>query len=269
MINLNKVVVQDDNRSNVVTLGEELFCKAYKDNDYQYMNKLIKKDISCNSYVVGIFTEIISKRNYSLLKELLDGAYVSANYNYRGEHLLNLILNDISIYNKNKIELGSCEDMILREIFNNIKLDDIKNYTLINILTTDLFHSYLNILVDRGFDFKNSCILQLSSRDGDDCFISEATHGLDNIYNIVDCEVLDRRECEQLYQTFIKYPDVAMNIATLYPEQFLYCNNEFDDTDSIGFLRSEIDNLKSMGLKIYAFRDISSNLDDIFTIFRG
>lgn len=269
MKNLNEIVVCNDKRSEAVTLGEELFCRAYKDNDFKYMNKLLKENIKCNSCVTDIFTELINTKNYPLLKEILDGAYTSANYNYKNEHLLNLILNDIAVYNKESIKSDSCEDTILKEIFYNIQLSDIENYTLVNILTTDVFHSYLNILIDRGFDFKNSCILQLSSRDGDDCFISEATNYLDDIYNIIDYEVFDRRECEQLYNTFIKYPNVAMNIATLYPEQFLCCENEFDNTDSIGFFREEIDALKNIGVKIYTFRNVEDSMDSIFAIFKG
>lgn len=271
MNNLNQIVRESNNRSEILTLGEYLFCDAYVNENTSLMNDLLKHNIKCNDDVYDIFTEIIKEGEFALLKEILDGAYTYDNYNYRGEHLLNIILNQIPLYHR---ELRNTDNAFVHEIlsntFHNIKLSDIEDYNLIHILSNKLFHPYIPILIDRGFDSKNSCILQLSSRDGDDCFISEATRNLDSLYKrMITYEVFDRYDCEGLFNTFIKFPEVAMDIATLYPEQFLYCENEFDNTDSVGFTREEVKKLKSMGLNIFAFRDVDDCFKDVFTIYRG
>lgn len=252
-VNLNEVVINSNWRDKISTKGHIMFCEAFTNNDIELMKKLLSRNIGFNADMEEIFKKMIENSEFELLHLIIKDYEGFTNLNYRGECLLNSILNMIIVYG-NEFEMDKSKEATIISILKSIDFKYIEGYTMVNCLTNYNVCKYLSLLIDRGLNFSNYCILQLSSRDGDDCFISEATNGLDDEYEIWSYEVLDRESCKRIYNNFTTYPQLITQMATLYPEQFLCNENEWDNTDSIGFTIEEMQKLKDIGVNFYSFR---------------
>lgn len=252
-VNLNEVIVHSDWRDKITTMGQRIFCDAFAKKDVELMKMLLSKNIGFNAEMDNIFKEIVECGDFELLYSIIKDYKNFTNLNYRGECLLNLILNTIVVFGRNH-EMSKSKEATIISILKSIDFKHIEGYAIINCLSDYNIGKYLTVLVERGFNFSEYYILQLSSRDGDDCFISEATNGLDEEYEIWSYEVLDRESCKRIYYNFTTYPQLITQMATLYPEQFLCNENEWDNTDSIGFTIEEMTKLKDIGVNFYSFR---------------
>lgn len=250
--NLNEVVIASDSRDIIETRGQQMFCEAYANGDFSLMISLLSKNIGWNLKMKNIFTDLMKKDSFEIL-DIIECCSKHKNYNYREESILDFMLNEIALSNE-YIERNSFKELILETILRDIKFDELSDHTLVSCIKNTTVSKYLNTLIDRGLDFSNYCILQLSSRDGDDCFISEATNGLDDTYRVISSEILSREECECIYLSLINNPRLNINLATLYPEEFICEYNDDDNADYIGFTFDEIRDLKEKGIKFYSFR---------------
>ena len=153
-VNLNEVVINSNWRDKITKKGHLMFREAFANNDIELMRNLLSRNIGFNEDMEEIFAKMIENNEFELLHSIIKDYKNFTNLNYKGECLLNLILNMIIVYEK-ELEMSKSKEDTIISILKSINFKYIEGYTMVNCLTNYNVCKYLSLLVDRGFNFSD------------------------------------------------------------------------------------------------------------------